>query len=156
MELKVSLEYAELEDIQSLVLIITEAYNPIKKSLSRLPGILVNTKSMLNKRIIDKRVYKVVIRPKKCIGTYDLCIDERNNCHFSHFAIIPKYQNQGLGKYVLDEIIRQLKEKKVETITLEIYEKTPSLYQFYDSFGFGIHGKKEIKGEKINILRLLL
>lgn len=156
MNLKVSLEHAELNDIPALALIITDAYTPIKNTLSRLPGILVNTENMLNRRIAEKRVYKVVLPPTKCIGTYDLNIDENNNCHFSHFAIFPDYQHQGLGKYILGEVIKQLKEQNVSSITLEIYEKTPHLYRFYESLDFNLHNKKEIKDEKIFILKLLL
>lgn len=59
--------------------------------------------------------------------------------HIEDFGITGKYQGEGLGGQLLDEMEKYLKEKGAHTIVLEVNEKAPAK-RFYERNGYKLAG----------------
>ncbi len=153
-----NIRFAQKDDIPKIISIIKVAYEPIAKALSRPPGALLNTEKKINQAFQQNQLYVVCINNNNIIGTFSIKTVEQKIVKLSHFAISPQHQNQGIGSWVLNEIITKFEkeESKVQRIILEVYFKIPGLFQFYKKFNFSLIGEKEIKGERILILSLNL
>ena len=64
----------------------------------------------------------------------------------------PKAQKTGIGTAIVHWLEEFLKEKGVESIRIETYEKTPFLRQYYEKLGYKVTKVLHIRGE--NILEL--
>ncbi len=53
-----------------------------------------------------------------------------------NFAVAPGYRKRGVGKQLLDEIIRIARENKCDSIFLEVRESNEPARSLYDSYGF--------------------
>lgn len=153
-----NIRYAQEEEIDKIVAIIQEAYKPIAKALSRPPGAISNTKEKALQSFQQNQLYVVCMQNNIIIGTFSINTVDKGIVKLSHLAITPQHQNQGIGSWVLNEIIKKFKQEgsKIQQIILEVYYKTPGLLQFYKNYNFSVVGEKEIRGEKILILSLEL
>jgi ribosomal protein S18 acetylase RimI-like enzyme len=151
-----NIKIALKDDIPKIISLIQEAYEPISRKLSRPPGAITNTEDKALESFFQNQLYVVYLENNKIIGTFSLKTVEKDTVKLSHLAISPQLQNQGIGSWVLNEIITKFRkeESSVQKITLEVYFKTPHLLQFYKNFDFAIVGEKEIRGERILILSL--
>ena len=145
---------AREEDLQLIKEIIHEAYQPIRKALSRPPGALENTSEKLRDAYKNNHLYGIYKVKEGLIGTFSLIPTDEKAIKLTHFAINPYFQKQGLGSWTIQELIKmiQFHMPKVTSISLEIYSKIPIHYQFYKKFGFSRTGEKHIRGETILIL----
>ncbi len=152
--MKIEYKLAGRGDLTEIEMIIKESYKPIADILPRLPGALVDTYQKLEKTFLSKQVFIVVNREKKLIGTFSLVRIGETNIKLYHLAVKPEFQNQGVGTWVVDEIIKYviLSKPEIRTISLEIYALIPQLKRFYEKLGFIQTGTKIIRGVKILIL----
>lgn len=52
------------------------------------------------------------------------------------FTVHPSYQNNGIGKKIMDFIIQDSKEKNIKAIRLDVYEKNKPAIELYKKYGF--------------------
>ncbi|MDH7446520.1 GNAT family N-acetyltransferase [Aquimarina sp. 2201CG14-23] len=64
-----------------------------------------------------------------------------NSIEIERIYVINIYQGKGIGKYLLDNVIRIAKEKTVAFIWLGVWEKNKSAINFYQQNGFKIFDK---------------
>ncbi|MFW9855683.1 MAG: GNAT family N-acetyltransferase [Candidatus Thorarchaeota archaeon] len=150
---KLELQRAKIEHLPQIEAIIREAYLPVLQALSRPPGVLSNTDKKI-KETFDNHELFIVTLANRIIGTVSLKEQDEETYKMYHFSISPRYQRQGYGKWVVQEVSRVLtrRNSKIKTIELEIYEKTPYLKTFYEKQGYTQTGEKTVLGEKIFIL----
>lgn len=55
------------------------------------------------------------------------------------------FQNQGIGKQLLDNFLEHAKEKKVSSVFLWVLEKNQHARKFYEKQGFYFEGTKELE-----------
>jgi ribosomal protein S18 acetylase RimI-like enzyme len=67
------------------------------------------------------------------VGTCWLTCDSRR-LYLHHLAVLPEYQNQGIGKELLKKSI-EIGEMMQLQIKLEVFEESPAV-KLYESFGF--------------------
>lgn len=148
-------QLAEKGDLPQIESIIQEAYEPINKILSRPPGALDNTAKKIFHTFRNNQLYVLYNEKHGLIGTFSLALTERKTVKMFHFAIKSQFQEQGAGGWVVKEVIKMIKQQMpdVSGIELEIYSKIPSHLSFYNKYGFIQIGRKEIRGEKIFILK---
>ncbi len=148
-------QQAEKGDLPCIESIIQEAYESINKILSRPPGALENTANKILHSFRNNQLYVLYNEEYGLIGTFSLALTERKTVKMFHFAIKSQFQEQGVGSWVVEEVIKMIKQQMpdVSGIELEIYSKIPSHLNFYKKFGFIQIGRKEIRGEKILILK---
>jgi len=58
------------------------------------------------------------------------------NAELTYFSIHPSFRRKGLGKKLLNVILKQCKSFTIEKIILEVSEKNIAALNFYHSFGF--------------------
>ncbi|MFX0184318.1 MAG: GNAT family N-acetyltransferase [Candidatus Hodarchaeota archaeon] len=147
-------ELALEKDLPLIEEIIQNSYQEVKERLSRPPGAIIDTKKKLVLSLQHNQLYIVYKTKKTIIGTFSLSPTDRNTIKMFHFAITPEFQNQGIGTWVVKEVIKMQKTQiqKYKAIELEVYAKIPELFKFYEKLGFSLIGEKEINNEKIFIL----
>ncbi len=152
--LLLSLQKARTQDLGEITYIITEAYHPIQKILSRQPGALKNLEEKLNRAISEERVYIIISDSSTIIGTFSIDFIDACSVKLYHFAILPSKQNMGTGTWAIEEFKKKLRIEKpsMSKLVLEVYSKTPMTIKFYQKRGFEIYGTKEIKNELIYLL----
>ncbi|MFX0086606.1 MAG: GNAT family N-acetyltransferase [Candidatus Hodarchaeota archaeon] len=145
---------ARIGDLSEIELLIRQAYKPIADLLPRPPGALVDTHYKLEQTLKSKQLFIVYNEEDKLIGTFSLSQTETNIIKIFHFAIKPEFQKQGIGSWLIEEIIRYLKTSSLDItrIELEIYAKVPQLKYFYEKFGFKEKERKYIRGVEIVVL----
>ena len=62
-----------------------------------------------------------------------------------------EYRKQGIGKYLIEEIIKDLKTKGVEILRLSVVDSNTGGISLYEKLGFVTYGK-ELKSIKLNEL----
>lgn len=71
------------------------------------------------------------------------------------FLIDKKYQGEGIGSIMLDNLIKYLANKyKCNKIFLSLYENNTGALHLYKKFGFEFNGELDINGEKIMVKKL--
>ncbi len=68
-----------------------------------------------------------------------LIIDEG---HITNIAVAPEYRGREIGKKILEELIRELKNRKILRVTLEVRESNEVAIGLYKSYGFIILGRR--------------
>lgn len=57
-------------------------------------------------------------------------------CMFYDIAVHPAYQGKGIGKKLMETMIKKVKDKKYASIGLFAWEENPNNIPFYEKFGF--------------------
>lgn len=104
---------------------------------------------------------------------YLLAIDEHNDqkiigyvgmwvlfgeAQITNVAVMPEYQNQSIGRKMLNEIICIAKEKGADAMTLEVRPSNQSAIHLYESLGFKSVGRRRgyyENGEDAEIMWLM-
>ena len=88
------------------------------------------------KDLKHKASYNVVcIEDLNCIG-YLFGYLVKDEFHLNNIAIDQKYQQQGFGSKMINFVIDDLKNKRINRIMLEVRCDNYSAIKLYDSFGF--------------------
>lgn len=56
--------------------------------------------------------------------------------YLGHFGVNPAYQSQGLGTVLIDELLRQARNKGFTTFALDVSSGNPRAQQLYERLGF--------------------
>ncbi|WP_443090754.1 ribosomal protein S18-alanine N-acetyltransferase [Basfia succiniciproducens] len=70
------------------------------------------------------------------IAGFAICQTVLDEATLFNIAIDPVCQGQGIGKALLSELIKQLQEKNVATLWLEVRESNQTAKRLYDRLGF--------------------
>ena len=92
---------------------------------------------------IDKGLSLTAFYKKKPVGAANLYMHETDKLsHQSLFVIIvdEKYRGRGVGTLLLKEMIHLAKQRGVELLHLEVYDKNPAV-RLYERLGFKAYGK---------------
>lgn len=65
------------------------------------------------------------------------CNDKKNkNAYLSLIAVDPLYRNRGVGKCLLDEVVKRSKRAGMEHLILEVRRANNGAIKFYEKLGF--------------------
>ncbi|HOP10128.1 MAG TPA: GNAT family N-acetyltransferase [Oscillospiraceae bacterium] len=92
----------------------------------------------MNKLIDDMNIIQV---GGKDIGLFTCYTDENGDCCIGLFAILPEYQNQGIGSAILKDKLAENRINNVRTY-LKTYKENPARF-LYHRLGFTIYGETE-------------
>lgn len=73
-------------------------------------------------------------------GGMHIIIDE---CYVDNIAVLPKYQNRGIGKGIVKHLIEVAKSKECNFISLEVRQSNINAISLYESFNFKVVGKRK-------------
>jgi len=103
------------------------------------------TKSQWERELTDpKRICIGVIdleKKKKLLGITSswLIMDE---LHITSIAVHPKHQKKGLGKLLIQDLIKRSKSLQINLIHLEVKDTNKKAIAFYTSMGFKVVGNR--------------
>ncbi len=81
--------------------------------------------------------------------------DHSQRVWLDRYLIDERYQQQGLGKYFLQQLIHYLTVKfNCHQIYLSVYDNNAVAIQLYKQFGFMFNGELDDKGEKVMVLEV--
>ncbi|WP_042276604.1 GNAT family N-acetyltransferase [[Clostridium] dakarense] len=80
---------------------------------------------------------------------------EKGRVWLDRFLIDKKYQGKGLGRKMLDSLIKHLSNKYMcEEIFLSLYENNQGALYLYKKFGFKFNGELDVNQEKVMVKKL--
>ena len=89
----------------------------------------------------EKELRKKYVYAFACFKNYEIvgvCVFQRIFCNaeLTYLSIHPTFKRRGLGKKLINEILKQCKSFAIEKVLLEVSEKNLAALNFYHSFGF--------------------
>lgn len=73
--------------------------------------------------------YVVAFDGKIPVGTCRIFIKNETTAHIERVCVLKKYRNQGLGRKIIEEAERWLKDKKISKIVVTAREEAVEFYQ---------------------------
>ena len=72
-------------------------------------------------------------------------LSELANCELDKIYILPKYSGMGIGKIVMNRIIKRVRDKGKEIFFLCVIDSNHNSIAFYKSLGFKFHSKTRLE-----------
>ena len=114
--------------------IIHKAYEAGRKLMSRDPKVLLRSEGDFIALSKQKRLYAILLQAT-LVGTFKLTLNDAPAI-LESVALLPAYQNRGLGSIALKWIVQLVKNNGFDIIRLETYEKWHQTNKFYSHMGF--------------------
>lgn len=92
----------------------------------------------LNEHLSHKRI---IIINNKLVGVYAVHTTEKGDCFINEISLLREYQNRGIGRKILEEQLKENKEKGIRTI-LQVFKDNPAK-KLYEQLGFKVYGETE-------------
>ncbi len=89
--------------------------------------------------IMNSEIAVVYTVNKECDVAYDYCSWKYTDCEYRiihRLCVDPKYQNMGIAKRTLYYIEKELKEKSVEAVRLDVFGNNPFAAALYLNNGY--------------------
>lgn len=131
----ISIRDFELQDFDGLseVWSLTNLGNPLRGDNL---DIIMQSISMGGKMLV------AVNADDKVIGTSWMTFDGRR-IHLHHFGVHPDYQRKGIGKLLVKESLRFVKQKGYQ-VKLEVHQSNIAAINLYKQFGFTFLGDYDV------------
>ena len=95
-------------------------------------------KQDLTEHLAHKRI--VLVDSKK-VGVYAVHITEDGDFFINEISILKEYQNKGIGRKILEEQLKENRQKGIRTI-LQVFKDNPAK-SLYEKLGFKVYGETE-------------
>lgn len=146
----ISFESARVTDIYVLQSILKKVYGKSPWS---------NTIFWIELTKKQNGLYLKVLQQNKVVGFVGIRVDG-TDAHITNIAVLPSYQNQGLGRRLLEKAKDYGASKKCLTLSLEVKKSNVQAIGLYKNFGFfenGIKPKyyKENQEDAVDMLYLI-
>ena len=81
-----------------------------------------------------------VVIENNAIIAYQLSTQYRKSGHLARLAVLPDYQGQGIGKLLLDDLIRRFMKRGVISLTVNTQASNYHSQRLYERYGFKRNG----------------
>lgn len=89
------------------------------------------------------RLYLVIRHNDQLLGFIGASFDDRSKmAHITNVAILPEYQNRGIGSFLIESIIKKAQFIEYKSITLEVRKSNITAQALYLKIGFEKTGIK--------------
>lgn len=95
-------------------------------------------KQDLEEHLAHKRI--ILVDSKK-VGVYAVHITENGDLFINEISILKEYQNKGIGRKILEEQLKENRQKGIRTI-LQVFKDNPAK-SLYEKLGFKVYGETE-------------
>jgi ribosomal protein S18 acetylase RimI-like enzyme len=125
---QIKLQVAGLKDLEAIVVLSRQVFNCDYEDAESL-----RTKSLE----ANNRTQYIAILDDELIGMGAVSFESDEASIFG-FGISPQYQGRGLGKELLTLILRELKKKNIQNVTIEVNSGNKNAFNLYLKCGFKI------------------
>jgi len=84
----------------------------------------------------DCRIIEVVARESTEMVGYSICRHEEEGCHLLNLCVKPLFQGQGIGTFLLQNILDSLIDHGTTRIRLEVRKGNIAAIRLYEKMGF--------------------
>lgn len=89
------------------------------------------------------RLYLVIRREDKLLAFIGSTFDERTrDAHITNIAVLPEYQNRGLGRFLLGVMIKKAQKLNYHSVSLEVRVSNANAQKLYRDLNFEQTGIK--------------
>lgn len=95
-------------------------------------------KQDLQEHLAHKRI---IVIDNKVAGVYVVHTTENGDLFINEISILKEYQNKGIGRKILEEQLKENRQKGIRTI-LQVFKDNPAK-SLYEKLGFKVYGETE-------------
>lgn len=99
-----------------------------------------NNNLTISEDYIQKNDVFKLVHKDKIIGYYSYIREENDTVKLDNLFIFPEYIGKGFGKYLMDDFLKKMQDKKCKKIILD---SEPNAEMFYQKLGFKKIGEFE-------------
>ena len=103
-------------------------------------------KQDLEEHLAHKRI--ILVDSKK-VGVYAVHTTENGDLFINEISILKEYQNKGIGRKILEEQLKENRQKGIRTI-LQVFKDNPAK-SLYKKLGFKAYGETETHYQMENV-----
>lgn len=103
-------------------------------------------KQDLEEHLAHKRI--ILVDSKK-VGVYAVHITENGDLFINEISILKEYQHKGIGRKILEEQLKENKQKGIRTI-LQVFKENLAK-TLYEKLGFKVYGENETHYQMENV-----
>ncbi len=148
---EVKVRRAELAEVDVIKSIITEAYGPIMKKLSRKPGAISEGMGKISRNIQMGTQY-VAIVGDTVVGTMRAHLKGQVGV-MSRLAVLQKFRGRRIGTMLVEYGENLLSHMNAQCIEIEVYGAVEEQIKFYNIHGYTEIERIERDGEEIVVMR---
>ncbi|MEM2143595.1 MAG: GNAT family N-acetyltransferase [Candidatus Thorarchaeota archaeon] len=148
---EVLIRRAELSEVDVIKEIIKEAYEPVRRKLSRLPGALQEGLDKIARHVQMGHIY-VAIVGNQVVGTMRVMLRGRTGV-IARLAVRNSFRGRRIGTVMMDYAEETLRQKNATCIEIEVYGAVEEQVNFYKRRGYVEYGRTIREGEEIILMR---
>lgn len=103
-------------------------------------------KQDLEEHLAHKRI---ILVDNKKVGVYAVHTTENADLFINEISILKEYQNKGIGRKILEEQLKENRQKGIRTI-LQVFKDNPAK-NLYEKLGFKVYGETETHYQMENV-----
>lgn len=103
-------------------------------------------KQDLEEHLAHKRI---ILVDNKKVGVYAVHTTEDGDLFINEISILKEYQNKGIGRKILEEQLKENRQKGIRTI-LQVFKDNPAK-NLYEKLGFKVYGETETHYQMENV-----
>ena len=103
-------------------------------------------KQDLEEHLAHKRI---ILIDNKEVGVYVVHTTENGDLFINEISILKEYQNKGIGRKILEEQLKENRQKGIRTI-LQVFKDNPAK-SLYKKLGFKVYGETETHYQMENV-----
>jgi len=141
MNMNIKLKKATTKDAGEILKLMQDYYSYEGLEFNKVDSqkTLVDFLSNDNYGIVDLILIDSHIVGYVCI-TYGYSLEYfGRDCILDEIYIVPQYRRKGIGSYVLESVERQLNERAISAIHLEVFDRNEYARDFFVKHGFVVH-----------------
>lgn len=127
-------EMIEMLETKETIADVLNRFSPYLQSLS---SGMVEREKLAEKFLKYARVISIKEKGEIMGFAGFYCNDDKDkNAYLSLIAVVPQYRNRGVGKSLLEEVVKQSKRAGMERLVLEVRKSNMVAIKFYEKLGF--------------------
>lgn len=136
----IQLKEAKLSDLLSIYLIQKAAFKSLflRYQDGETSPYLQSFEKLNAKFSASNTTYYLIMTAQKTVGFLKLTVEQEHTTKLSSIALLPSYENRGIGRQAMTLIERNV---QTDTIHLNTILQEPKLVHFYHSLGYSQTGR---------------
>ncbi|MEC5338414.1 hypothetical protein IGI86_001664 [Enterococcus sp. AZ188] len=136
----IQLKEAKLSDLLSIYLIQKAAFKSLflRYQDGETSPNLQSFEKLNAKFSASNTTYYLIMTAQKTVGFLKLTVEQEHTTKLSSIALLPSYENRGIGRQAMTLIERNV---QTDTIHLNTILQEPKLVHFYHSLGYSQTGR---------------